>query len=280
MILKTKTKIFIARMLLRGLMILKKDKSSIVEAKRNGIVYRLDLMEGIDLAIFLGVYEVGTIRAYTKIIKEGDHVVDVGANIGAHTLRFADLVGGTGKVTAFEPTDYAFGKLSRNVQLNPRLSPRIVLNQMMLMDTDRSSGPMPQVYSSWPLVQSEDVHPGHFGKKMETAHATSTTLDTYIEMNGIPKVDFMKIDVDGYEYQVLKGAVSTIKRCHPVIIMELSPYVLKETGHNLGEILDVFGEVGYRMKYMNSGRPLPSDIDSLMKLIPEGASQNIIACRQ
>ena len=80
---------------------------------RDGITYDLDLAQGIDFAIFLGnIYERQTKAALRKLVSPGSLVLDIGANIGAHTLHLAKLAGPTGRVMAFEPTDFAFRKLS------------------------------------------------------------------------------------------------------------------------------------------------------------------------
>src|SRR5688572_20988587 len=72
---------------------------------RDGIRWQLDLREGIDFSIYLlGSFEPATVRAYRRIVKPGQTVLDIGANIGAHTLPLARLVGPGGRVIAFEPT--------------------------------------------------------------------------------------------------------------------------------------------------------------------------------
>src|SRR5665647_3509078 len=93
---------------------------------RRGLRWNLDLREGIDFSIWLfGAFEVGTVRAYEKLIKPGNIVLDIGANIGAHVLHLARAVGPQGKLYAFEPTDYAFDKLNKNIAENPELKSRI-----------------------------------------------------------------------------------------------------------------------------------------------------------
>jgi tRNA G37 N-methylase Trm5 len=94
--------------------------------RRGGIFYDLDLSQGIDFAIYLGnIYERQTRSTLRKLVAPNSLVLDIGANIGAHTLNLARFVGPNGRVIAFEPTDYAFRKLSRNLELNPRLSHRV-----------------------------------------------------------------------------------------------------------------------------------------------------------
>jgi hypothetical protein len=88
------------------------------EFKRGGLRWMLDLDEGIDFSIFLlGSFEPDAVRCFEKRIKPGDVVLDIGANIGAHTLRLARLVGSSGRVLAFEPTIYAYAKLRSNLEL-------------------------------------------------------------------------------------------------------------------------------------------------------------------
>src|SRR5689334_21718882 len=83
--------------------------------RRGGVTYDLDLSQGIDFAIFLGnFYERETKSALRKLVSPGTLALDIGANIGAHTLHLAQLVGADGRVMAFEPTDFAFRKLRRN----------------------------------------------------------------------------------------------------------------------------------------------------------------------
>src|SRR5690348_2077690 len=91
-------------------------------ARRRNINWSLDLSQGIDLYNYLfGEFEIQTSAALRRIVRPGNCVLDIGANIGAHTLTLAKLVGSAGKVFAFEPTDFAFEKLQTNLSLNPEL---------------------------------------------------------------------------------------------------------------------------------------------------------------
>src|SRR3984893_15716811 len=109
---------------------------------RGGINYELDLSQGIDFAIFLGnIYERQTRAALRKLVSPGSLVLDIGANIGAHTLPLAQLVGPNGRVMAFEPTDFAFRKLSRNLGLNPSLAARVEAYHCFLTANDGAGVP-------------------------------------------------------------------------------------------------------------------------------------------
>ena len=150
--LKTSHKIFLAKIMYRILMVFRRifGFGTLAIVKRSGITWKLDLNEGIDLAIYLfGRFEPGTIKLYDTYVKEGDIVLDIGANIGSHTLPLALKVGDSGKVYAFEPTRFAFQKLEANVGLNPCLTSRINLYQVMLVGSENEKIEA-QIFSSWP----------------------------------------------------------------------------------------------------------------------------------
>ena len=169
--------------------------------QRGGVQWQLDLREGIDFSIYLlGAFEPSTVRAYSRVITPGATIVDIGANVGAHTLFLARLCGASGRVVAFEPTQYAFDKLQRNVELNPDIARRVSCQQVMLVATANSAVEQ-AIYSSWPLQNSVDseLHAQHKGRLMATAGATAETLDGALQRLGVHKVDFVKLDVDGHE---------------------------------------------------------------------------------
>ena len=100
-------------------------KGNVGVFRRGGIVWELDLREGIDFAIYLqGGFEPAALREYRRVVKPGSVALDIGANIGSHTLPLAQIVGPSGRVYSFEPTDYAFEKQLRNLSLNRDLSKR------------------------------------------------------------------------------------------------------------------------------------------------------------
>ena len=86
---------------------------------RDGITYSLDLRESVDRGIFLLGWEPLTISWLNKNLKIGDVVIEVGANIGAHSLIMSSIIGPDGSLYCFEPTNFAFDKLTTNFALNP-----------------------------------------------------------------------------------------------------------------------------------------------------------------
>lgn len=281
--LNTKAKIRIARMLYRAIVFARRliGAPETVEVNRHGIRWRLDLREGIDLAIYLmGYFERETVRAYSRLLRPGDTALDIGANIGAHTLPLARCVASQGMVIAFEPTCYAYTKLRINVDINPTLATQIRSEQMMLVGSSETAL-SETIYSSWPLTRNLRalVHPKHQGMAMDTSGARAVPLDQYLMESGVGKVDFIKMDVDGHEREVLQGALDMLRRDRPTILMEIMPYGLEEHGTSLNELFSTLKSLNYLM-FDLVGAPLPMDA-SLVNLIPTAGGINVICqCRE
>lgn len=246
-----------------------------VKVKRSGINWALDLNEGFDFAIWLlGAFERRTMDAYSRLVRPGMAVLDIGANIGAHTLPLARLVGPAGRVIAIEPTAWALQKLHANLALNPSLSEVVVARQAMMVASpqDRLED---AIYASWPL-HDPTVHPRLRAQPKSTAGAVAVTLDDLVRQEGLARVDFIKLDVDGYEGSVLRGGRATLERDHPAIILELSPYQMAEKRDRFEDLLALLRDCGYRLHDLKL-RPFPSDAEALAGKIPRFGSINGIA---
>ena len=244
---------------------------------RGGLRWQLDLSEGIDFAIYLlGAFERSTVVTLQKLVKPGDLVFDIGANIGAHTLGLARSVGPAGRVYAFEPADFAFAKLRANLALNPDLDARTFPRQILL-SASLSEAPETEIYASWPLEAKDAVHPKHRGALVTTKGAVVDTLDRFVEREGIARLDLIKMDVDGHELPVLQGGLAVLKKFRPTLVMELSPYVHREHHHDFAQFVALLREAGYSLQDATSWNPLPLDAARLEALIPDGASINAIA---
>jgi FkbM family methyltransferase len=247
------------------------------QVTRDGLRYDLDLSQAIDLTIFvLGRFEPSTAAAFRRHVKPGVTVLDIGANIGAQTLQLARLVGPCGRVLSFEPTAFAFAKLRRNLQLNPQIAGQVTALQCFLTGKDTKILPA-SVYSSWSLQRSAEAHEKHLGVPMATAGARSATLDRVLAEHAVEKVDLVKLDVDGFECDVLAGAIEMIRRDRPTFVMEIMPYGLVEQGASLSQLLNFLTPFGYRLYDERSEALLPSEAAALERMIGEGASRNVIA---
>ena len=276
--LSTATKIRIARMLYALLHAVRRPFGGRdqVRARRSGVNWHLDLREGIDLTIFvLGAFERDTFRALEGLVLSGATVLDVGANIGAHTLHMARLVGEKGRVIAFEPTDFAIAKLVANLHANPELEKRVELHQAFLVA--KAGAPIDAtVASSWPVdgTAADDAQMG--SRAMNVSGAKAMTVDSVIAASGDPDVQLIKMDVDGHELEVLEGAQLLLERRRPIIVMELAPYVFHPPG-KFDQMVILLAGSGYIFRPLGSSRELPTDPAALRSLIPDGGSVNVVA---
>ncbi len=277
--MRTAQKVAIAKALYLAVSTARKavGRSDKVVTRRKGLCYELDLSEGFDLAIYLfSAFEPSTCRALAVHVKPGMTVLDLGANIGSHTLHLARLVGSAGRVHAFEPTAFAYAKLLRNLSLNPELASRVATYQCFLT-REGANGVPENVYSSWPLVARPDVHPKLLAQPKSTSGAQAKTLDQIMIENGDPAIHVIKIDVDGFECDVLSGADAILSRHKPILVMELSPYILAERGRSAEELISFLLARGYRFFDLKSEKELRTDHAAVSRMVHDGESINVIA---
>lgn len=167
----------------------------------------------IDASIFyLGDYEPWLKQHFKRLIKKGDIILDIGANVGFHSLYFAELSGKEGTVLAVEPIVQNFTALQKNITLNKFNN--IIAVKKALANHDEEI----EIHIN---VLSEN--PGGFSllsKRTKNTKVQCIRGDDLIKQQGISTVNFIKIDVEGFEFEVLKGLTATIQDNRPVIIFE------------------------------------------------------------
>ncbi|MFP5287687.1 MAG: FkbM family methyltransferase [Thermoanaerobaculia bacterium] len=251
----TRIKIGIARVLYKGLP--PSYRRGTHRITRGGIRYEVDLSEGIDLSLFLfGGFQRHVTRSRFASIPADGVVFDVGANAGVMALQFAKLVP-PGHVYAFEPTHYAFARLRANLGLNPELAARITAIQTFV-SASRDDRPAPQVFASWKVdgSRSDGRHPVHLGTPVSAEGVGATTVDARAAEHGLSRLDFVKIDTDGHEMEVLKGAAETLKRFRPAVVFEIGLYVMQERGIGFSAYEEYFRSLGYRVLDSKTGREI------------------------
>jgi FkbM family methyltransferase len=215
---------------------------------RGGIRFHLDLSQTIDRNIYFGGWERRTISFLKSTLKSGDIVIEVGANVGAHTLLMAQSVLPSGRVYAFEPTEFASKKLRRNLDLNPNLTNVSVHKNLVTNGTH--TVPRLQIASSW-RSDGKQVIP-------ETVSVPAISIDEFVATNALPSLSLLKIDVDGYDLKVLRGARETILRFRPIIFVELCQYALAEQGDSIQDLFLLMTEIGCR-GFDEVGKPLTAE---------------------
>ena len=135
-----------------------------------------------------------------------------------------------------------------------------------------------KIYSSWSTsnynANSADQHNLHKGILKNTDGAKKLTLDDYVELKKIKNVDFIKLDVDGYELNVLKSGEKFLKS-RPPIFMELAPYLYNEHGYSFEDLINFLKSYDYNFYNIKNYKKIILNKNFLNK-ISNGSSINIL----
>jgi FkbM family methyltransferase len=197
--------------------------------------FQVDTRYPIEAQIWLcGRYDATATRFLRRVLREGDLFLDVGANCGALALVAASLVG-RGRVYAFEPGPEIRSRLLANIDLNPSL--RDVVRVV----------PCGLGARRCRLFYSEDrAYPGNGGLRSEGATAVEVIpLDAWAERERPERIDFIKIDVEGMEEDVLRGATATIGLYRPIIYFETLASFFEGSGRSVRGIYELLAGFGY-----------------------------------
>lgn len=207
----------------------------------------LDLHEYVQARIYcFDYYERDSVAAFRAQVGPGDVVVDVGANIGQYSLLAARLVGSGGRVIAFEADPGIVDRLRRHVAIN-RLS--VDVTACALGDANATRDFYP---SAWAGNQGQgSLLPAEPARqrirKREALRVKVCRLDDVMAQKGVFRIDFLKIDVEGYEMHVLRGAQHMLEAGRiGAIMVELSPTNLAQAGESPASIRDCLTAYGYR----------------------------------
>ncbi len=246
-----------------------------VQVKRNGLQWQLNLSEVIDFMIyFVGGFDKAGSKAFSEQISKNHTIIDIGANIGSFSLVVSKYLGKEGRIIAIEPSKYAFQKFQENLELNKPVSDRIIPIQAFMT---QNTYPVPEgVYASWDITSNSLRHTNHKGILTSTNGAISLSLDQLVERFRIKKLDWLKIDVDGFEKDVLLGGQDVFENHKPNIFMELCEYSLTEHNTSVEEILSFLIQFDYKF-YSVKGRAFNQNIGAIKRTIPKMGTINVFA---
>lgn len=270
----TRLKLFVARILFLIIKPIYGIQKRVI--KRNGISFEIDVTEGLDLSVFLfGNFQKHVSENKYLNLREDAVIFDVGANVGIMSLNFAKQAP-KGKVYAFEPTHYAIEKLKRNLELNPGIA-KVIKTVQTFISCEGTAQNEIKAFSSWKINKEvgSDQHPVHGGKAMSTEGVPTTTIDDYVKEKQIDRLDFIKIDTDGHEFDVLLGAKSTIEKFRPQIIFELGQYVMEERGIKFQDYERFFSELNYDLS--NAANNKAISVSNFNIMIPKKATIDVLA---
>jgi FkbM family methyltransferase len=235
-----------------------------VTATCGGIRYHLDLRDDVQRELYFNVYERADLLSALELIPSGAVCLDVGANSGAYALPFAKKVGAGGLIHAFEADARVCSRLQSNCKLNGFEK----ILKCHAMAVSNVTGPLSfyksnSDHSGWgSLVEFPDI-----AARKESVQAV--TLDDFLAGEELRHVDFLKVDIEAHEPELLAGAkASLLRHVFRFILIEFNGIRLSERGRSLDDVLKPLETVGYKpiklrlelLREMRAGRIRPESV--------------------
>jgi FkbM family methyltransferase len=194
-----------------------------------------------------GTYEHDELLIFDKILSDDLVIFDIGANIGWYSLNWGKQFPNS-VIYAFEPIPRTHKFCAANITINGLEN--INLYEIALSDKTKTADYYYSPESSV-LASAQNILEYENAKK---TRVKVLTLDEFVEKNKINKLDIIKCDVEGAEFQSIKGSINTIERDHPIIILELFHEWSKWFNYHPDEVLTYLFDLGYLAFLPSNGR--------------------------
>jgi FkbM family methyltransferase len=192
-------------------------------------------------------YESENFTFLNNTCKEGAVILDIGAHIGLFATIAAKVSGIRGKVFAFEPAPSTLPVLNQTIRINKLAHLIEPVNQAMGKDTGKITFFISdeEADNSNSLVSYKD------DRKLNGVEVDVNTIDNFVSSRQLAKVDFIKIDVEGAEYDTLRGGIEVFKKLRPCFILAIHPEPIQKKGDRLEDIYNLLQELNYDISYNN-----------------------------
>jgi FkbM family methyltransferase len=206
-------------------------------ARRRGLTWQLDTACWVQRTVFYtGDWDGDELRLVLSVLPPDGVFLDVGAYFGWYALVVA-RERPNARVFAFEPVPASQARLEANRARNGLSNVRLVRAAV---------GAAPgQAELELPPAGNGGSARLAGGGAAERVRVPVTTLDAFAAAQGLARIDFVKIDVEGAELEVLRGGEEVLRRFHPLLLVELNPSALRERGAGPAELLAVLADLGY-----------------------------------
>lgn len=204
-----------------------------------GARFSVDLRDRVQRQMWFASYEPHVTRALSAVLRPGDTFLDVGAHIGYHSVFAAGIVGSEGRVLAFEPDPKVHARLANNLApfVNARALRYAVSDSQAQMMFERS---WDSQESGWGALTSvRDFQKG------EHIAVQTVSLDHWCKESDTKAIRAVKIDAEGSEGVVLRGAQRLLRSLRPVLCIEFNEVLLKQGGENGQALMDMLSANQY-----------------------------------
>lgn len=187
-------------------------------------------------------------RVYLSFVRRGNIVLDVGANVGAHTVFLSHLVRDAGRVLAFEPLAPNIDALTETIRRRSRAD-NITIFQLAVGNPGKARQEVmiraPGADLTQASLQLQGAGSWERKESVREYKVSLASLDAEGEVQALSSIDFMKIDVEGGELDVLKGAARTISRHRPLIYCEVYEKWAESFGYTPADLFEFLRTLGY-----------------------------------
>jgi FkbM family methyltransferase len=175
----------------------------------------------------------------------GAVIMDIGAHIGLFSAISAKISGSKGKVFAFEPAPNTLPVLNQTIRINKLEELIEPVNQAMGKDT----GTVTFFISDEEADNSNSLVSYKEDRKLNGVLVEVNTIDNFVASQKIDQLDFIKIDVEGAEYDTLLGGINVFRNLKPCVILAIHPEPIAKKGDKLEDIYDLLLQLGYNISY-------------------------------
>ena len=209
---------------------------------------------------------------YLSFVRPGDIALDVGANVGAHAVFLSHLVRDEGRVLAFEPLAPNVAALRETIRRRSRIS-NISIFQLAVGNPGKTRQEVVMKAPGADLTQAslQLQGAGSWERKASVREykVSLTSLDAEGEVQALPSIDFVKIDVEGGELDVLKGGARTISKHRPLIYCEVYERWAASFGYTPADLFEFMRTLGYegarvisrgKVRSPSLGKPVPAGL--------------------
>jgi FkbM family methyltransferase len=188
-------------------------------------------------------YEAENFSFLKQQVKPGNTVLDIGAHIGFFANITAQMVGNAGKVFAFEPTPSTYAMLQKMCADNNNTGIVTPVNKAV----GKEDGSITFYVSDDKIDNTNSTVGYREGSNHKPIDIPLTSVDNFVQQQGLQQVDFIKIDVEGAEYDTIRGAAETMQKFKPACILAIHPKLIAAKGDRLEDIYDFAVNAGYRV---------------------------------
>jgi len=182
-------------------------------------------------------------------IQRGETVIDVGANVGQYAVLFGAAVGPAGRVVSFEPDRDSRSLLERNIEING-FGGRVKVEPMALFDELGTHSFYSRIGDAMNSLEREGLGTNAGSSDVRETVVHTIPLDDYLVSNGMPDPDWLKIDAEGAEINVLRGAGRALHG-KTKIVCELHPYAWDSFGASYQELESIVSQAGRRITMLD-----------------------------